>query len=140
MALNKKGSFVWHGQRIKRKLERAVARATIAWAMLVSTEAKMDVHRVTGTLSRSIHAAPSNYDGGSDIMLAKASALSGIVGQVPRWLGNRSVAEVAAGSWIDYAKTERQRGGTHDWLSRAVTVADAKFPFILARAMGQEFS
>ena len=124
----------WHGEKIEGKSRRAVGRAMNAWGAQVVAEAKNDVHRLTGTLSRTLHTAMRSYKASSD----KAEEGGGAVatGDLPEWEGDS--AFLVAGSWVSYAIHELRRGGDHDFLTRAVNRANDRFKSSLQQAFGEE--
>jgi hypothetical protein len=133
-------TFVWHGEELKHHVEHALSRAAVGWAQQVVMAAKMIVHRVTGTLSRSLHAAPRDYNGAGDFEQAKTTSLdTGAAGagyELPKW--DNGHAYIAAGSWIQYAAAEFSKGGTHDYLSGPVAQANQNFEGLVKKAMGEE--
>jgi len=83
----------WHGDEVKARFRRAVARGTLGIAERISAAAKRNVHVVTGTLRRSIHTAMAD---GTGVIPATAE-------NVKR---PNSGALVEVGSWIAYACVE----------------------------------
>jgi hypothetical protein len=131
----------WKGAEIKSKVKRAVSRSMIAWAETAVYNMKTRVHRLTGTLSRSIHAAPRDYQGSGDEGSAasppKGSAMTlPAMGEIPQWVGDGAVVRV--GSWISYAKYENDRGGDHQFLEPAVEAATSGYHAQLEQAMREE--
>jgi hypothetical protein len=126
----------WNGPLLMAAMHRAIARSEVAWGVNVSMKAKGRAHRISGTLSRSMHCAPGDYDT-DDTAIAQAVEMPIIVGQVPRWLSD-FISDVAAGSWINYAIFEKRRGGTHDFLSGAVAEANGEFHGQLQQALAEE--
>lgn len=134
------GSFKWFGDKIRRKAESAVGSAAIAWGETVVSEEKQRVHRLTGTLSRSLHVATDKYNGTNDERIARSGVVTTQqLGGIPRWVAGKSKAKVAAGSWISYAGDELKRGGTHDYQTAAVRIANNRFPRTMALAFRREF-
>ena len=129
MARKGKTTFEWRGEEVKQKVERATGRAMVSWAENVIAGAKRGVHRLSGTLSRSLHAAGRNYSGDNDERAAKVGSLSmGGVGSsmnLPDWDGSKTRAYIEAGSWITYAIYEWARGGSHDFLTAANAAANS---------------
>ena len=124
----------WHGEKIRGKGRRAVERAMQAWGAQVVADAKNDVHRLTGTLSRTLHTASRSYKPSSDQAEEGGGAVA--TGDLPEWEGDN--AFIVAGSWISYAIHELRRGGAHDFLSRAVNRANGRFKGLLQQAFGSE--
>jgi len=110
--------FEWYGDDILGSCRRAAARGTIALAETVVSSAKDRVHRLTGTLSRSIHAAPDGYEGAGDQPQAEGGAdLSGAsYAELPTWVGEDQ-AVILVGSWIAYACVEESR---HPYMAPAL--------------------
>ncbi len=135
-----KSTFEWHGRDVAERTHRAIGRASVAWGESIVSKAKGKVHRLSGTLSRSIHAAGKSYDGGRDKKAAEVGSLgSGGFGagrSLPTWAGDRAFIE--AGSWIDYAVYEQARGGSHDFMTAAVDSANSGYTDKLRQAMMQE--
>ena len=134
-------TFVWNGEEIKDKVRRATGRACVAWAENVVSGSKQAAHRLTGTLSRSLHSAGRNYRGGSDERAARAGSLpaggTGSGKSLPDW-GGGDTAYIEAGSWISYAIYEYARGGSHDFLTAANEASNSRFPDMMRRAMAEE--
>lgn len=135
-------TFVWRGEEVKDKVRRATGRACVAWAENVVAGAKATpVHRLTGTLSRSLHSAGRNYSGKSDKRAAMVGALpaGGVASgkPLPDW-GGGDVAYIEAGSWIDYAIYEYARGGSHDFITAANKAANSRFPGLMRKAIAEE--
>ena len=90
----------WDGREIAARGRRATGRGLIGIGMAVSTEGKRNAHVISGTMRRSIHAAPHGHSGGND----EATAAGGTDipdTQIPSWQGNDPVIDV--GSWVSYA-------------------------------------
>jgi hypothetical protein len=99
-------SRTWNGLTLQHKIDRAAGRAIVGIGVLASVETKRVTHKVTGTLSRSVHAAePMEYHesdevdaaGGADLMMdaGQLHAAKTYVGRV-----------IEVGSWISYACAE----------------------------------
>ena len=134
-------TFVWRGEEVKDKVRRATGRACVGWSEDVISGSKQAVHRLTGTLSRSLHSAGRNYRGGSDERAAKVGALpaGGVTSgkSLPDW-GGGDTAYIEAGSWISYAIYEWARGGSHDFLTAANSAANSRFPMLMRKALAEE--
>lgn len=128
--------YQWKGDEITQAVKMAVARAEVAWGVDVAMKAKARAHRLSGTLSRSLHAAPGNYDK-DETKEAQQSELPIVVSGTPSWV-SEYVATVAAGSWINYALYEMRRGGAHDFLTAPVTEAEGEFEGKLKQALAEE--
>jgi hypothetical protein len=94
----------------------------VAWAETIVASAKENAHVVTGTLRRSIHAAPAEYTGENDFDFARHDIdLFDMQGdatmELPTW-ESESIATVLVGSWIPYAIYEEVRPG-HEYLQPA---------------------
>lgn len=127
--------FEWHGKKVEAKAKRAIESASVQWGVTVAQKAKGIVHRLSGTLSRSLHAAPDNYNI-DDTAAAMVSTMPLEVGNIPRWVGSKAM--VAAGSWIDYAIYEKARGGLHDFLSTPARETNSKYGDMLRRAFARQ--
>lgn len=98
--------FTWLGSEVSARTALAENAALVAIAQDVVAGGKMYVHRLTGTLSRSIHAAPVGYeDGEGDRGSAMAgSDLGGAFGMsIDMVTQQGNGAAIWAGSWIIYA-------------------------------------
>ena len=128
--------FVWKGDELVVAVHRAVARSMVALGETVSSEAKQRVHRLTGTLSRSIHAAPDNYMGTGDYEQAKEADLAAgaAVAQLPTWVGQNK-AVILVGSWIPYACVEE---GRHPYMAPAIEVAMGRVLGVFQQAFREE--
>lgn len=133
MGLGADFTFKWEGTNVIERVKRAVERSEVAVAEVAVTEAKVVVHRITGTLSRSIHAAqPGTTDGASDEEAAfGGSDLTAAV--VPVWEGDQALLEV--GSWISYAINEED---LHPYLYPSIEKAAAEAPAIFEQAFAEE--
>lgn len=110
--------YEWYGDDILSSCKRAVGRASVALAETVVYEAKDRVHRLTGTLSRSIHAAPDGHEGSGDHPRAEGGEnLQGsVTAELPTWVGENQ-AVILVGSWIPYACVEESR---HPYMAPAL--------------------
>lgn len=115
----------WHGDEIETRAERAVGRALIGNAELHATHAAANVHRISGNLSRSIHAA-------------KTMTMGDIDANPESIIEKPHVRVIEVGSWIEYACVEENRGGTHSYMQPA---HEATYPLLggqLKRAFREE--
>lgn len=128
-------TFTWKGVDVDAKVTNAIERASVAWGEQVSNKAKERAHRLSGTLSRSIHAAKGSYDQ-DDTGAAVAGVMPIVVDPVPEWEGETAL--VSAGSWINYAEFERRRGGGHDWLTGPAGEANGRYGQTIRQALVEE--
>jgi hypothetical protein len=128
--------FTWEGEQITVKVRRAIGRGSVALAETIVSEAKQRVHRLTGTLSRSIHSAPDAYMGEGDHESAKAGEELGgaLVTSLPTWV-SPGQAVILVGSWIPYACVEESR---HPYMAPAVEAALGRAADIFAQAFREE--
>jgi hypothetical protein len=117
------------------KARRASTRALVGTAEHGISLAKANVHRVTGTLSRSLHTAGRNYQGESDYEAAKAADLQNgsVTTSQVSWEGDTGV--IWAGSWIPYAVFEES---LHPFLGPAFDVAREQQGSLLQKAFHEE--
>lgn len=89
------------------KVDRATGRAIVGIGVAVAIETKRITHRISGTLARSVHAAPAGY-GGAEQDASEAPTqdlmqiLPGLEIATPTELGKA----VEVGSWMPYACVE----------------------------------
>ena len=121
----------WHGAERAREVTRACERATLAISEHAVAEAKGRVHRITGTLSRSIHTFDEEYKGQGDEQRAQNAAIQGLT--VAKTKGG--VITVLVGSLISYARFEE---ALHPFLKPAFDVAMAGGQARFRMAMAQE--
>lgn len=132
-------TFEWNGANFIEAMHTAVSRAQIAVGSLAVSEQKAVVHRLTGTLARSIHIAPKDYVGESD----QAKAAAGLDLQtdgggaafynLPTWVGDDAYLE--EGSWIDYACVENNR---HPYMAAGMDLAISRARAIYQQAFAEE--
>lgn len=119
----------WNGPEILRRSNRAAGRGIIGFAVLVSRETKIITHKMSGTLARSVHAAPAHYElGESDEKAAESGMDLGMVVPSPTHTPIGPAVEV--GSWVSYACVEwvgRGHPGVTQGLEAARPRADAIF-------------
>lgn len=128
----------WKGDDVKRRAHRAIERGMIATAETAVSEAKQRVHRLTGTLSRSIHAAPAQYNGEHDHRRARIIDLAedgGIAQGLPTWRDDSAIIWV--GSWLPYAFVE-EVVRKHTYLGPAFDLAKARAVEKFRMAFAQE--
>ena len=125
----------WDGREIAARGRRATGRGLIGIGMAVSTEGKRNAHVISGTMRRSIHAAPHGHSGGND----EATAAGGTDipdTQIPSWQGNDAVIDV--GSWASYACVE-EVGRGHAFMQPAVeSVSGPRSVALMTRAFAEE--
>lgn len=130
--LGKGPVIVWHGAEMNRKVVRACERTTLALAETVASEAKQRVHRVTGTLSRSIHTFDEEFEGQGDERRAKdGEAIQGLRAVETKG----GIITVLVGSLISYAKYEER---LHPFMEPAFDVAMATGVARFRQAMAEE--
>jgi len=143
MAGAQQTKFEWRGNDIVAAVHRAAARGVVALGETIVSEAKQRVHRLTGTLSRSIHSAPDNYQGGSDYDDARDPehggsgrdlAAGAVIGELPTWV-TESQAVVLVGSWIPYACVEE---GRHPYMQPAIEAAMGRALGVFQQAFREE--
>ena len=124
--------MIWLGHEIEEAMEEIVEEASLQTVLVAKMYMKERVHRVTGTLSRSIHVAPTDYEGSTDQAIATASEVI----DVP--YGDWDVAGryygIAVGSWIEYADDEELRGGSHENMGPSFEMAVQEYPTFLEQA------
>lgn len=115
----------WHGDEIQARSDRALGRALIANGELHSRHASVNVHRISGNLARSIHAA-------------KYLTMGEIPADEDNIIERSGVRVLEVGSWIEYACVEENRGGTHSYMQPAHEWAWPQFTGQLRRAFREE--
>ena len=128
--------FTWSPAGVLRKEKRAVDRATVATMNIAASNAKMVVHRVFGTLSRSIHVAPLGYKGDADQSMAEAGISLQDDRAIVKW--DNFGLSLFVGSWLDYSLVEELRGGSHEYMLPSFQSAVKEYPKILRKAMKRE--
>lgn len=114
-----KGGFKmdWRGAKVGDKAGRAAKRAGIWWGETVVSKAKQRVHRLTGTLSRSLH-----FRG-------------------PQEAGDKFTVEAGSVDWftrLPYGLYEYRRGGSHDFLTGPAREATGGLRDALKQALAEE--
>lgn len=92
---------------IQQKINRATGRAIVGIGVRVAVETKEVTHVISGTLKRSVHAAPEGYDGyeiDADA-LADEGDLLFVLGP-PHATQTKFGAVIEVGSWLPYACAE----------------------------------
>lgn len=95
----------WEGLTFQARAHRAAGRAIIGIGMAVSADTKRLTHRVSGTLARSIHAAPigADHEGDENSALTQDLMMSrGFLVPTPTPAG----PSLEVGSWLPYACAE----------------------------------
>jgi hypothetical protein len=96
----------WFGDELEARINRAAGRAIVAIGMQIAVETKTITHRITGTLARSVHAAPAGYEGyAEDDTTAPTADLLLLYG-VPTATPTPFGPSVEVGSWLPYACVE----------------------------------
>lgn len=136
--------FTWDGAEAKAKARRAVNRAMVALGARTTSGAKQRVHRLTGTLSRSIHEAPPDYatQATGDLKAAQDAAHGGQeqdlagseMAKLPVW-DEHSEAAMEVGSYLPYACVEEAR---HPYLAPALDEAMASAEATFKQAFAEE--
>lgn len=96
----------WHGDEIEVRAERAVGRALIGNAEQHARHASEHVHRISGDLARSIHAA-------------MVDTMGDIPADGENIIRKDHVRTIEIGSWLAYACVEENRGGEHSYMQPA---------------------
>jgi len=129
----------WHGDELIARGRRASGRAAIAIAENIAANAKPAAPVEYGTLRRSIHAAPPEYDGEGDFEAAGGRStmgadLAGTIKPQAARIGPVCVLEV--GSWLPYACVQETR---HHYMTTGVQlVQGARASAIVIEAFKQE--
>lgn len=130
-------SLEWDGQEIAMRSKRAMGRGLIGIANAVVTEGKRNAHVISGTMMRSIHAAPHGYSGGNDAAEAATQdlAMGASVVDVST-TGFDAVIDV--GSWMPYACVE-EVGRGHAFMAPAVQmVSGPRSVGLMTQAFAEE--
>ncbi len=120
---------------IHDNIRRAWARTAIALGERGVADMKGRVHRLTGTLSRSLHVSAKEKGHESDVGQAKSSDIKETIS--PNW--DKGSYDVLAGSWLPYAGPEAGRGGSHDFFTPAVEVVKRNVESTYKQALEDEF-
>ncbi len=129
----------WNGMSLAEKASRADARALIGIGMQTVRETKIVTHRISGSLARSVHAAPVGYEGyetdksqaegGADLMMQHANT-------APTELPDGGWA-IEVGSWMPYACVE-WIGRGHPGITQGLEAARSMAGRIFAQAYREE--
>ena len=128
----------WNGVTLDAKINRAAGRSIVGIGVLASVETKRVTHKLTGTLARSVHAAPlmeyhdddeEEAKDGSDLMLAQENLRATTTPFGPT---------LEVGSWISYACVEWV-GRMHPGVTQGIEmVRGARSDAIVAQAFREE--
>ena len=113
--------YEWHGDEIKARAERAIARGTIAIGETVASHGKRNVHVISGDLRRSIHTAKSGTGGMVRASVQAVKTRDGAMLDVGSWLDYACVEEVGRGHAYMTPAMEQSRGTA--WLSMRAAFA-----------------
>jgi hypothetical protein len=128
----------WYGPELQARGHRAAARALIGFATRVAVETKMVTHVMSGTLRRSVHAAPAHYEGayederraeGGEDLLDTSMAMTA----TPTHAGYA----VEVGSWMPYACVEWVGRG-HPGVTQGLEAARPMVGAIFQKAFREE--
>lgn len=135
-------SSSWNGLNVIQHKDRAAARALIAIGTNVAIETKTVTHRISGTLARSVHAAPVGYDGKDDERVAgdkpgeQNQDMMLMFAEIqPLKLGGEHIIEV--GSWLPYACAEWVGRG-HPGVTQGLELARERADAIMEKAFFEE--
>lgn len=112
------------------RAQRAMGRGLIGIAERVVVDGKRNAHVITGTLRRSIHAAPVNYNGSGD----EGAAQSGDIANTD---DGELTKALEVGSWVPYACVE-ETGRGHQFMTPAVSMARTYADDVMIMAFKQE--
>lgn len=124
----------WYGDAIKFRAHRAAGRAIVGLSERVAAETKEVSHVISGTLRRSVHAAPRGYDGSSDEFIAQNNDMGGTPFE-PTQTATGAQAEV--GSWVAYACAE-WIGRGHPGVTQGLELARVAADTIVRKAFEEE--
>ncbi len=137
-------AFTWTADEVLAKAKRAHERALVAFGYSISQQSKTIVHKVTGTLGRSIHIAQDSYsDSIDDLQHAKdhkrggdeldVGAAQGNMTELVTWTG--SVGSLSVGSWLEYAQRIETR---YPYMAPTIQSMQGRFLGLLQQAMSEE--
>lgn len=106
------GELAWEGGDIRVRFKRAIARGTISVSEQIAARAKVNVHKVTGDLARSIHAAKADTLGDQEMSQQNVLTEEGTLTEVGSWLAYACVEEVGRGHQYMMPAVEAVRGTT----------------------------
>lgn len=118
--------FEWKGAEYKVKVAAKAAELLLRWGDMVAAEAKSTVHRVTGTLSRSIATFAEARD--------TAAEERPDIGSLAKELEHADKATILVGSKLPYACVEENR---HPYLGPAVSKANSMVKLLAERVFAQ---
>lgn len=109
----------WKGGDVKKRVKRAYARGTIGIAEGVAGRGKVNVHKITTQLARSIHTA--KVKSGGNISPSQRNILTalGAVVEVGSWIEYACVEEVSRGHRYMQPAIEQVRGSAHITMRKA---------------------
>lgn len=127
----------WYGESFRGRVHRACGRAVVTVGTHVAVEAKRVTHVQWGTLRRSIHVAPTGYDGAGDERAAQGRDL--LSSANPETATHTSEgAAVEVGSWLPYACAE-WIGRGHPGITEGLEmVRGARVALIVKTAFAEE--
>lgn len=106
----------WNGEKFAAAARVALGRGLIGIGERVVVLGKEHADVISGTMVRSIHAAPAEYDGSSDETTAATQDMGGQPYK-PTMKDEQIIIEV--GSWVPYACVEEVSRG-HQFMTPAV--------------------
>lgn len=126
----------WNGITIAQKIERAGGRAIVGIGVAAAVETKKVTHVLSGTLRRSVHAAPPNEFHDDDERGAEHADL--MIGSTPHSAPSKFGPVIEVGSWISYACVEWV-GRMHPGVTQGVEmVRGGRADMIVAQAFREE--
>jgi hypothetical protein len=127
----------WYGESLHGRVHRAAGRAIVTLGTHVAVETKRVTHVQYGTLKRSVHVAPTGYDGAGDEGAASGQdMLSAVDPSVATHTAEGAAIEV--GSWLPYACAE-WIGRGHPGINEGMEmVRGARASLIVGQAFREE--
>jgi len=127
----------WHGLELEERVQHATGRAIIGIGMAVVVNTKEITHVITGTLRRSTHMAPVDYDGSGDESAAQTQDMSMLMSS-PEVHHDALGASIEVGSWLPYACAE-WIGRGHPGITQGVeSVRGVRTQRIVAQSFAEE--
>jgi hypothetical protein len=127
----------WNGLTFLERLNRASGRAIVGIGMQVAVETKRVTHVDTGSLRRSVHAAPPSADHGGDEGASGAADMM-MMSQGVKAENSVMGPIIEVGSWLDYACVEWV-GRSHPGVTQGLeAVRGARADAIVAQAFIEE--
>lgn len=129
----------WNGMTIEQRVNRAAGRAIVAIGVNVAVDTKRVSHRISGTLVRSVHAAPAGESHDEERELREAQQggdlllLGGQVHATPTPFG----PAIEVGSWLPYACVEWV-GRQHPGVEQGLEMARGRVDAIIVQAFREE--